>query len=302
MKLDRLSADLGLAKTFLNQMVTIRMVEETLLELFSKGYLNGTVHTCIGQEGCAVGFVNALDRATDVMFSNHRGHGHYLTYSDDVQGLIAEIMGSPDGVCGGVGGSQHLQRENFYTNGIQGAGAPIVVGMALAEKLSGRNSVAVVFLGDGTFGEGAVYEAMNIASLWRLPVIFAVENNHYAQTTPYEMQHAGDFTTRASSFGIDVHKVDGMDVLAVYETAIKVVAECRSTKRPQLLLMDTYRFAPHSKGDDYRDSVEIDFHKKRDPILVLVSELGLEDDLIKIRDAAKTRVDTVVESLLRGRL
>jgi TPP-dependent pyruvate/acetoin dehydrogenase alpha subunit len=301
-KFDNLSLDKNLAWAFLKQMITIRVVEETLLDLFSKGLLNGTVHTCIGQEGCAVGFINALNCETDVIFSNHRGHGHYITYGDDVRGLVAEIMGYPEGVCGGVGGSQHLQKDNFYTNGIQGASAPIVVGMALAEKLSRRNSVSVVFLGDGTFGEGAVYEAMNIASLWNLPVIFAVEHNHYAQTTPYEMQHAGDFAARANSFGIAAHQVDGMDVLAVYQSAKRIVAECRSTNRPQLFLMDTYRFAPHSKGDDYRNPVEIERYKERDPILLLALKLGVDDELTVARTEAKKRVDEIVESLLERTL
>lgn len=256
------------------QMAVIRHTESTLLDMFSKGMLNGTVHTCIGQEGCAVGVVSALDKEKDVIFSNHRGHGHYLAYCNDVRGLILEIMGHPEGVCYGIGGSQHLQFNNFYTNGIQAAGMPILSGMALAEKAKGSKAVCVSFIGDGTFGEGLVYETFNIASLWQLPVLFVAENNQYAQSTPSYMEHAGDLSTRSVSFNIPVSVVDGMDVVRVHDTAAKVIAEIRETSRPQLLFLNTYRFAPHSKGDDFRDKEEIESFKKRDPLLVLEQHIG----------------------------
>lgn len=285
---------------FLKQMITIRLVEERLLELFSQGMLTGTVHTCIGQEACAVGLMSALDLERDIVFSNHRGHGHYLAYCDDVRGLIAEVMGHREGICQGVGGSQHVQRGNFYTNGIQGAAAPIVVGMALAEKEKGSGAVAVVNLGDGTFGEGAVYEAMNIASLWNAPVIFSVENNRYAQTTPFEDQHAGDLSQRGASFAIDVHKADGMDVMNVADVAQMAVARARRDHRPQVLFMETYRFAPHSKGDDFRDKTEIEYYKTLDPISNLAVGAGLMDRMVPLRKEALDRIDLIIKSLLEG--
>lgn len=285
---------------FLTQMITIRSVEKRLLDLFSQGHLNGTVHTCIGQEACAVGVISALDIDRDVVFSNHRGHGHYLAYCDDVFGLIAEIIGSPHGVCQGIGGSQHIQRNNFYTNGIQGAGAPIAVGMALAEKLKHSGGVSVVFLGDGTFGEGVVYEAMNIAGLWRLPVLFAVEHNFYAQTTPSEQQHAGDLSERGRSFGLEIRKVDGMDVAAVYTAAKTAIAVCREQQMPQILFMETYRFGPHSKGDDYRDTDEIERFKARDPIMALANQLEAMEMIAKLEAAAIVRIDKVVNDVLEG--
>lgn len=284
---------------FLEQMVTIRRVEQSLLDLFDEGYLNGTVHTCIGQEACAVGMVNALDRQTDILFSNHRGHGHYLAYCDDVEGLIAEVFGAPSGVCNGVGGSQHLHRGNFFSNGIQGAGTPIVVGMALGEKLRGSGAVCVAFLGDGTFGEGVVYEAMNLASLWRLPIIFAIEHNRYAQSTPSELQHAGSLAERPAAFGIPVYRVDGMDVMAVHRTASEVVRQCRADSAPRAILMETYRYAPHSKGDDFRDPAEIETYRQRDPIQLLLEEFGDELKALHpdLEHTASNRVSAIVEQL-----
>lgn len=257
------------------KMCLIRCTEQNLLDLFSQGLLRGTVHTCIGQEACAVGTVEALDIKKDIIFSNHRGHGHYIAYSGDVFGLLAEIMGLESGVCSGVGGSQHVQYRNFFTNGIQGAGVPITAGMALAEKLKGSEAISVAFIGDGTFGQGVLYEAMNIASLWKLPVLIVVEHNQFAQSTPSYDQHAGVLENRASAFGIPVTVVDGMNVVDVYSAACDVVYKVRQHKSPQMLFLNTYRFGPHSKGDDFRDADEIERHRKRDPI-VLLSQL-LED-------------------------
>lgn len=247
-------------------MTMVRAVELHLLDMFGRGKLSGTVHTCLGQEACAIGMAAALDPARDIVFANHRGHGHYLGYCGDVEGLMAEVAGLPSGVCGGAGGSQHLQRGNFYTNGIQGAGAPIVAGMALAEKRKRSNAIAVLCLGDGTFGEGTVYESMNIAALWSLPVVFLVEDNAIAQTTPSAMQHAGDLAERATPFGIPVVRADGQDVVAVYSAASEVVAAARSGAGPQMLYLDTCRIGSHSKGDDTRSVEEVVALQGRDPI------------------------------------
>lgn len=282
---------------FLRLMALIRETETKLLELFSKGLLNGTVHTCIGQEACAVGVIEALDREKDILFSNHRGHGHYLAYCSDVKGLIAEVMGLPNGVCKGLGGSQHLQFNNFYTNGIQGAGLPIVAGMALAEKINQTGAIAVAFMGDGTFGEGVVYEAFNIASLWRLPVLIVVENNRYAQSTPSIDQHAGALEDRARAFDIPVTVVNGMRVDEVHAAAKSVVARIRDGNRPEMLFLETYRYAPHSKGDDFRDPREIAEYRQYDPLdylRILVDEcVGIE-----IIEETRAYVNQVVQELV----
>ncbi|MBU1312322.1 MAG: thiamine pyrophosphate-dependent dehydrogenase E1 component subunit alpha [Gammaproteobacteria bacterium] len=278
-------------------MCLIRHTETKLLELFSQGKVRGTVHTCLGQEACAVGVIAALDREIDIIFSNHRGHGHYLAYSRDVKGLIAEILGLPSGVCHGIGGSQHLQFKNFYTNGIQGAGVPITVGMALAEKFKGSHAIAVSFIGDGTFGEGAIYEAFNLAALWSAPIMFVVEYNHFAQSTPSEMQHAGDLRTRVDTFGIPVTVVDGNDVAQVKAAAAKVSASIRAGNGPALLFLETYRLGPHSKGDDHRAPSEIDRHRQRDPI-TLCRKLLETSEFERIEQEAASTVNHVLKELL----
>ncbi|RME81500.1 MAG: thiamine pyrophosphate-dependent dehydrogenase E1 component subunit alpha [Caldilineae bacterium] len=254
-------------------MLTIRRVEEELLRLFSQGHIRGTVHTYLGQEACAVGVVNALDRGKDVIFSNHRAHGHFLAYCDDVEGLMAEVMGRAGGVCGGVGGTQHLHKRNLYTNGIQGGIVPLAVGSAAAEKFKGSGAITVVFLGDGTLGQGVVYESLNIASLWSLPVLFVVENNHYAQTTPYQMAHAGDLSRRARPFDIRSAALQADDVFRVHTAAAEAVEYVRGEGKPFFLYLETYRLGPHSKGDDLRDPEEIAAYRARDPLIKLRNTL-----------------------------
>ena len=168
----------------------IRRFEETLLALFEKGLLNGTTHACIGQEADAVAIVEHL-RDGDHVFSNHRCHGHFLAWTGDALGLLAEIMGKPEGVCGGIGGSQHLCAPGFKSNGIQGGIVPTAAGIALAEQLDGDGGLSVVFIGDGTLGEGVVYETLNLASLWQLPLLLVLEDNGWSQSTPTSVNLAG---------------------------------------------------------------------------------------------------------------
>jgi 2-oxoisovalerate dehydrogenase E1 component len=165
----------------IKEALLIRCVEEKFLELFSQGRLNGTVHTSVGQEFSAVAFAGQLKK-TDFVFSNHRCHGHYISFTGDVEGLIAELMGKQSGTCGGVGSSQHLCNHNFFSNGIQGGIVPVAAGYALANKLRKNNNIGIVFIGDGTLGEGALYESMNIISKWQIPLMIVCENNSYAQS------------------------------------------------------------------------------------------------------------------------
>ena len=232
--------------TLYERMYFIRRFEETLLDLFSQGKLMGTTHTYIGQEANGVGVIDHLDPDRDVVFSNHRCHGHYLAFTDDAFGLLSEVMGRATGVCGGKGGSQHLCRGNFYSNGVLGSIVPVATGIALAEKAKGTGAVSTVFLGDGTLGEGVTYESLNIASLWTLPVLFVVENNHYAQSTPVELELAGSIPARAEAFGVEVKALDTTDVAEVHEAAGRAVARIRETGAPFLHVLDTYRFSPHS--------------------------------------------------------
>jgi TPP-dependent pyruvate/acetoin dehydrogenase alpha subunit len=248
------------------QMYLIRAFETRLLELFSQGRLFGTTHTYVGQEANAVSVIDHLG-PNDIIFSNHRCHGHYLTRHDDPEGLLAEIMGRTGGVCGGRGGSQHLQKDNFYSHGVQGGFLPIVVGMALAERLQGKDAVVVAFIGDGTFGEGIVYEALNMASLWSVPLLVVVENNRYAQSTPIEVNTAGKLIDRARAFGISAGEIESSNLAELQPRFGRLIDGIRGNARPHVEIVHTYRFNAHSKGDDDRDPAEIDvMWRDHDPL------------------------------------
>lgn len=237
-------------------MLRIRRFEETVLELFPQGVFYGTVHTYLGQEANAVGVLSHLQTG-DIVFSNHRCHGHFLAYGGDMRALFAELMGRRNGVCGGRGGSQHLHWQDFYSNGVQGGIVPIATGMALAEKIKQSNSVVIAFLGDGTLGEGVIYEAFNMASLWSVPILYVLENNHIAQTTPVGSAVAGSIAQRFSAFGIQTSEIDSSDVLEILPIAKRLINEARQHSQPHALILNTHRFGPHSKGDDTRPAIEI---------------------------------------------
>lgn len=246
-----MSSDLELYRT----MYLIRRFEERALAEFSTGKLFGTTHAYIGQEADAAAVFAALG-PEDVIFSNHRCHGHFLAYGGDPYRLAAELMGRATGLVGGRGGSQHIHWRNFYSNGIQGGIVPVATGIALAEKAKKSGVISVVFIGDGTLGEGALYESLNIAALWKLPVLYVVENNRYAQTTPTELGVAGSIPARFKAFGIETWEAASSDVLTLGPVARESVDHARSGL-PAALILHTYRFSAHSKGDDPRDPAEI---------------------------------------------
>lgn len=251
----------------------IRRFEEIVLENFPRGVFFGTTHTYLGQEANAVGVLTHL-QAEDIVFSNHRCHGHFLAYGGDPHRLFAELMGRSTGVCGGRGGSQHLQWRNFYSNGVQGGIAPIATGMALAEKLKGSQAIAVVFIGDGTMGEGVLYEAFNMASLWQVPVLFVVENNRIAQTTPIEIALAGSIPARFEAFNIAWHEIDSSDVGLIHAEAGDLIHKVRQNQQPAGLVLHTCRFGPHSKGDDTRDpELVARWRDERDPLKIQAARL-----------------------------
>jgi len=247
------------------RMLLIRLFEERALESFSRGLVYGTTHTAIGQEADAVGVLSCT-RPGDVIVSNHRGHGHFLAYGGPAEALAAEMMGRATGVCGGRGGSQHLHWKDFYASGILGGTIPLAAGMALAERERGAGGVVVAFLGDGTLGEGVVYESLNLASLWELPLVLVVENNRYAQTTPIARHLAGSLTGRFAAFGIPVEEAETTDVLEVRRLTQPRLDAARVGEGPQALVLHTYRFSAHSKGDDTRDPAEIERYRKADPL------------------------------------
>lgn len=285
------------AHDLFEKMLLINAVERELLRLFDTGLLRGTVHTCIGQEGVAAGVVGALDPSRDVVCSNHRGHGHYIAHTDDCLGLIAEVMGRTEGVCRGVGGSQHLHARNFYSNGVLGGMSPVATGIAFAEKAKGEGGIVVVFMGDGSLGEGVIYESFNMASLWQLPIMFVVEANGYAQSTAVADEQAGQIADRAKSFGIRSDRVDGNDVLLTHKIASEIVGRIRDTSEPHFLLCDTYRLAPHSKGDDNRPIEEIASAAKRAPILRIKASLDAAD-AFRIDARVNERITSIVAGLI----
>jgi TPP-dependent pyruvate/acetoin dehydrogenase alpha subunit len=280
------------AEHFYRQMFLIRSFEERVLQLFSDGKLFGTTHAYIGQEANAVGVLGHL-HSEDVVFSNHRCHGHYLAYSNDVEGLLAEIMGRKNGICGGKGGSQHIYAGNFYTNGVLGGIIPCATGIALAEKFKDSGVKVVAFLGDGALGEGAIYESFNIASLWSIPIMFVIENNFYAQSTPSHLQLAGQIAARPQAFDIQTMHCQPSSVEEVYAAAGEGWSYIEQYRRPFCLVLDTYRFCPHSKGDDYRSSEEIAEWRERDPLCKLARELEPS-----IQSAIEQDVTTKIEQIV----
>jgi len=279
------------------RLYTIRRFEETLLENFPKGVFFGTTHTSLGQEADAVGVLSHL-RQGDVVFSNHRGHGHFLAAGGDPRSLFAELMGRATGVCGGRGGSQHLYWGNFYSNGVQGGISPVATGMALAEKHRRSGAVVIAFIGDGTLGEGVVYEALNMAALWQAPMLFVLENNRIAQTTPIEQAVAGSLSARFSAFGIPFAELDSSDVCLIHSLAGEQLDQVRREGKPRALILHTARFGPHSKGDDTRSPEAIEqIRRQRDPLSIQATRLDA-DSLEKIQAVVNLRIDQAYQAAL----
>lgn len=280
---------------FYEKMLRIRVFEEHLLKLYSRGVLRGTVHTCIGQEACAVGVIQSLRADVDIVCSNHRGHGHFLAFENDMPGLLAEIMGLSSGVSAGVGGSQHLHKGNFYSNGILGGMSPVATGFSLAQKLEGQGGISVVFSGDGGMSEGVIYESLNIAALWSLPLLLVVEHNGIAQSTPWTLEHGSPIEGRPPAFGVPTYTADGNDVEAVYQLAAKTITGIRETSKPACLVLFTTRLAPHSKGDDTRTKVELAELRKLDPIERVKIRLA-ESDQTAIAEKVYAEIDSLVNA------
>ncbi len=281
-------------ETLYRTMVLIRRFEETVLENFSRGVFFGTTHTYLGQEADAAGVLCHL-QPQDIVFSNHRCHGHFLAYGGEPVALFAELMGREGGVCGGRGGSQHLHWRNFYSNGVQGGIVPVATGMALAEKIKQSQAIVIAFLGDGTLGEGVVYEALNMGALWQAPILYVLENNHIAQTTPVNSALAGSIPARFEAFGIACDEIDTSDVLEVSETAGRLVEAVRISGSPRALVIHTCRFGPHSKGDDTRQEEEVQaLRRNRDPLTLHAGRL-----LDAARNSIERELDDQVQNAFR---
>lgn len=275
----------------------IRRFEERLLELFETGLLNGTTHACIGQEADSVAVMEYLGD-DDHVFSNHRCHGHYLAKTGDARGLLAEIMGRPEGVCAGIGGSQHLAAPGFKSNGVQGGTVPAAAGIAMAYDLMGSDAISVVFIGDGTLGEGLVYESLNLASLWKLPLLIVLEDNGWAQSTPSHVNLAGSMRGRFEAFGLEVAEIDSTDILEIAPVAERAVTYVREQRGPCVLIIHTYRLCHHSKNDDNRPAEEVAARWELDPLVVHGRRLA-PDVSARIDADVYAAIEELVEELTR---
>ena len=258
----KLSEDFG---PEIHEALLIRCVENIFLELFNQGLMNGTVHTCVGQEFSAVAVCsNLLDN--DWVTSNHRCHGHYISKTKDWRGLIDELRGLESGVCKGIGSSQHLFSNGFLSNGPQGSLLPVASGIAYHLKKNNQNNIVVSFVGEGTLGEGVLYESLNLSSILNLPHLFVLENNLYSQSTYQAETISGEILDRPKAFGIQTFETNTWDLQSLLEVTNEAKDFVRKNEKPGFLKINTYRLNAHSKSDDDREQDEIDFFRKRDPL------------------------------------
>lgn len=280
----------------------IRRCEESLVALFADGAIPGFIHLSIGQEAVSVGVMSALG-AADTIASTHRGHGHGLAKGMDVQAFFYELMGKREGLCQGRGGSMHVAESGIGmlgANGIVGAGIPIALGSALAHKLQKTGAIAVAFFGDGAVAEGVLHESLNLAALWKLPLLFACESNGWSEFSPSSRQIAVSLDALAGAFGIPYTRIDGNDVEIVADTAAGVIDAIRKGSGPQLLDCHTTRVRGHFEGDaqKYRPTEQFDAFGEQDPLgraAAQMIERGVEQAAISAIDA---RVQALVSEAI----
>jgi pyruvate dehydrogenase E1 component alpha subunit len=306
------TVDRNHAQALLREMVRIRRFEEKAAELYSLGKIRGFLHLYIGEEAVAVGAMPALG-PEDAIVSTYREHGHALARGVSADAIMAEMYGKVEGCSRGRGGSMHLfdAATRFYGgNAIVGGGLPLAVGLALADKLQGRERVTACFFGDGAVAEGEFHESLNLAAVWQLPVLFCCENNRYAMGTAIERYESEtDLALKAASYEMTAWAVDGMDVLAVAAATRKAAAEVRAGNRPCFLEFRTYRFRAHSMYDPdiYRSKDEIERWKQHDPIPALIDHLkaagGLtDDDLNRLERSVGAEIEAAIAFAEAGTL
>jgi pyruvate dehydrogenase E1 component alpha subunit len=292
-------------RTALRRMHVIRKFEEVAEASYMRGLIHGTMHLSIGQEASAVGSILAL-RADDYILSTHRGHGHCIAKGADPARMLAEFFGKENGYCHGRGGSMHIadiESGNLGANGIVAGGLPIAVGVGMSIQAQKQDRVCMVFFGDGAANEGAFHEALNMASIWKLPVVFVCENNKYGMSMDIAKAMAvPNVADRASAYAMPGGAVDGNDLPAVAAAARVAVVRARSGGGPSLIECKTYRLRGHSKSDRnlYRSKEEIEAWRKRDPILRLQSELIAQRrfetaELAEIEKAAQAQIEAALE-------
>ena len=288
-------------RAILRTMCLIRTFEERAVQLYNEGVIRGAIHSSAGQEAAAVGLCQAL-RVDDYLAATHRGHGHAIAKGARVDRLLAELMGRRTGYCGGKGGSMHVadfEVGMLGANGIVGASVSLAAGAALGIRVRGTDQVAVGILGDGGMAEGIVHEAMNLASLWKLPMIFFCENNQYAVSLPVAQGiAAAPLGAIAEAHRIRSSAVDGMSFGEVFDAAYEAVQRARAGEGPSFIEALTYRYMGHSRGDPnfgpYRTQEEWDQWRARDPIVRFASEESLEDELEQITADAERELEEAV--------
>jgi len=292
------------------RMLTIRLFEEQVNDLYTRALMPGLAHLYIGEEAVAVGVCEAL-RTDDYITSTHRGHGHCLAKGAEPGRMFAELLGKEAGYCRGKGGSMHIADPatgNLGANAIVAGSAGIATGAAFSSKRLGQNRVSVCFFGEGALGQGVLYEVLNLAQLWKLPVIYVCENNFYNEYTHYLETTAGDILARATAFGVHAEAVDGQDVRAVHSSAARFVERAREGSGPSFLLCNTYRYRGHHVGDVNREyyrskQEEQQWIVERDPIQVLTTwmrDQGAANSSLfeEIQSEVKSEIKTAVEFAL----
>jgi pyruvate dehydrogenase E1 component alpha subunit len=285
----------------LEAMLRIRAFETAANQLYLSAKMPGLTHLYIGEEAVAVGVCSAL-RVDDVITSTHRGHGHCIAKGADVRRMFCELLGKAEGYCRGKGGSMHIADHangNLGANAIVGGSAGIATGAAFTAQRLGTDRVVACFFGDGALGQGLLYEVMNMAALWKLPVIYVCENNLYNEYTHFSEVTAGSIPARAEAFGIPAEEVDGQDVLAMRAAAERAVARARSGDGPSFLLAATYRYHGHHVGDIdrayYRKKEEEELWvTERDPIDLLASRIGDDAAVTELRERAEAEISAGV--------
>ena len=304
-KADLAGLEPDVLKNMLGQMELIREFEEQADRLYQQGKTYGTLHLSIGQEATNVGMIGALEEG-DYLLSHHRGHGHFLAWSDDPNRVMADIMGRETGFCRGRGGTMHVAdvaNGNLGGNGIVGGGLPVAVGVGLSIRMRKTRQVCLAVFGDGAANEGAFHESLNMAAVYDLPVLFVCENNQYAMSTPTSSTFKADIAGRAAAYGIPGVAVDGNDFVAVFRAVSEAAARAREGEGPTLVESHTYRIKGHSRSDRQayrtRDEVRSWQEPERDPVTryrnLLVSSGVLDEaEADEIRARAKERVKEAV--------
>ena len=302
--------DASTRRDWFSTMVRIRAFEDKVQELFMSGAIGGTTHLCQGQEAVSVGSIAAMEPG-DVQTNTYRGHGEALALGMTPETAFAELMGKSAGGSGGVGGSMHLidfSKGNIGANAIVGAGLPIALGAAVGFQMQRRPNVALTFFGDGATNIGTFHEALNMAAVWKAPVVFIIVNNLYGEYSPLATTTSGgDLARRADPYGIPGLIVDGQDIDVVRGTVGDAVARARAGEGPTLLEMKTYRYRGHSRSDPakYRPDGELEAWKARDPIEILGGRLAAEgilaaDDQARIKGEIQAEVDAAADQAAAG--